>query len=367
MDNTQVAVQNENMAISAQQPTQMLELPADYGSSLAPAQLATVHQLANSVKISSRDFVVSYGAEEQATLGKFADAMLKGKGSQELGETGQLLNDALGQISGYDMSCIEGKKGFFAKLFDNPKKQIERIRMQYQTVDQKIESIVKQLSIKRQEISKVYDDFEGLYNANKKTYQYLTLVIYAGEIALKNAQKELENMQRIVNVDPQDVRDFSDDIERFSRRLYDLKVSRTISIMLAPQIRSVQRSAERVGDSIQAAINTSIPLWKTQMAIALGIKTTQSGLDAARTVTDVNNKMLMAVAQAGKTLAVESAEASQRGVVDIDTVREVNKTLVEALTESTRITREGIEERKKNEQELKELENTLTDAVKKIK
>lgn len=368
MSNVQLAtMESESALISTQSPEQMLELPADFGNKLTLHQESAVKNIVNTVRITSRDFVVNYGAEEQAILGKFADEMLKGKGTQEFGDAGQLLNEALSQISGYDTTCLEGKKGFFAKLFDNSKKQLERIRLQYQTVDQKIETIVKELVQKRKELSKLYDDFETLFEANKQTCQYLTFVIYAGEIALKKAENDLLEMQTKPSRNPQDIQDFSDAINRFSRRLYDLKVSRTISIMLAPQIRSIQKSAEQVSESLQTAINTSIPLWKTQMAIALGIKTTKAGLNTATAVKEANNKMLTAVAEAGKDLAIETAQASQRGVVDIDAVREVNKTLVEALSESTRITREGLEERRKNEQKLKSLEITLNDTINKIK
>jgi len=140
-----------------------------------------------------------------------------------------------------------------------------------------------------------------------------------------------------------------------------------MSLMLDPQIRSVQNSAEQISESLQTAINTSIPLWKTQMALALGIKATKTSLDTVNAVRDANNKMITAVAQAGKNLTIETAEAIQRGIVDIDTVRNVNKTLVEALSESTRITREGIEKRRENEQKLKNLENLLSDTIKQIK
>ena len=360
---------NEAVETNAQQPAQLLELPERYGERLAPQERVQVENLISKIDVTNRDFVTSYGAEQQTTLGNFAKEMLSGRGSQEIGETGELLNSAMNQIKEYDGGVDKGdeKPRLFGKLFQNPKKRLEKIRDSYKSVDQKIEIIVSELANKKVAISKVYDDFEILFASNKETYQYLSVIIYAGEQALSKANNRLEEMQKDSAIDPQDIRDFSDDINRFGKRLYDLKMTRAIAISLSPQIRSVQKSAQQVEDSISTAINTSIPLWKTQMAIALGIKTVQAGLDAANQVTDVTNQMFLAVSQAGKELAIESAKAGQRGVVDIETVRQVNQNLIESLTESTRITQEGIKLRKDNEKELKGLEESLCEEIKKIK
>ena len=367
METTSAVAGGNTMVTNLQQPAELLNLPANYGQSMTPAMRQQVQHLVAKIDVTSRDFVTSYGAEQQTTLGKFADTMLSGRGSKEIGETGELLNQAMNQINNYDSGCTGESKGFFGKLISNPKKKMQQIRDNYKSVDKKIEVIVQELSRKKMEVAKVYDDFESLFDSNKETYEYLTTIIYAGELAQKEAEKKLDDMQRDPSVDPQDIRDFSDDINRFNKRLYDLKMTRAVAISLAPQIRTVQKSAQQVEDTIHTAINTSIPLWKTQMAMALGIKTVQAGLDAANQVNDVTNRMFLAVSQAGKDLAIESAQASQKGIIDIETVRMVNQNLVQALTESTRITREGIEKIKQDEIELKNLETSLVEAIKDIK
>lgn len=353
---------NQNVATV---PMDMLALPTNYGEQLSPQKKSEVDNMVNKINIMNKDFVSSYGVEQQTTLGKFADSMLKGQSSKAIGETGELLNQAMNQINGYDTDCEP--KGIISKFFSNPKKRIQQIRDNYRTVDQKIELIVQELSRKRQDISKVYDEFESLFISNKETYEYLTTIIYAGEIALEKEKKKLIDMQQDVEADPQEVRDYADAVNRFDKRLYDLKLTRAIAINLAPQIRTVQKSAQQVDDTIRTAINTSIPLWKTQMAMALGIKTVQAGLDAANQVNDVTNKMFLAVSEAGKSLTIESAKANEKGVIDIETVRKVNQNLIDSFTESTRITTEAIETRKHNAEELKQLEASLITAIRNIK
>lgn len=365
METTQ-GLKQEEMTVSLQ-PEELLNLPYDYEERMTPEAKRQVQSLAAKIDIKSRDFVINYGAEQQATLGKFADTMLSGRDSEEMGEVGELLNVAMDQIKKYNSGLDGEKKRVFGRAFSKSKNKVEQIRDNYKTVDKKIEVIVQELSRKRMLLSKVYDDFSSLFDSNRETYEYLATIIYAGEIAQKEAEEKLEEMQCNPNMDPQDIRDFSDDINSFSERLHDLKLTRAISISLAPQIRSVQRNAERLERSITTAINTSIPLWKTQMALALGIRTVRSALDAKNNVDDVTNQMFLAVFQAGKDLSIETAQASQRGVVDIETVRKVNQNLVEALSESTRITREGIEKRKQESMELEQLETSLVEAIKNIR
>ena len=365
METTQ-GLKQEEMTVSLQ-PEELLNLPANYEERMTLEAKRQVRDLAAKIDIRSRDFVINYGAEQQTTLGKFADTMLSGRDSKEMGEVGELLNTAMDQIKNYNSGLDGEKKGFFGRVFSKSKNKVEQIFDNYKTVDKKIEVIVQELSRKRMMLSKVYDDFNSLFDSNRETYEYLATIIYAGEIAQKEAEEKLEEMQGNSDMDPQDIRDFSDDINSFSERLHDLKLTRAISISLAPQIRSVQRNAERLERSITTAINTSIPLWKTQMALALGIKTVRSALDAKNNVDDVTNQMFLAVSQAGKDLSIETAQASQRGVVDIETVRKVNQNLVEALTESTRITREGIEKRKQESIELEQLETSLVKAIKNIR
>lgn len=351
---------------TAQELTELMNLPSNYGESLTPKMKETIQNLVSSIDITNRDFVTNYGAEQQTTLGKFADAMLSGRSSKEFGEAGDLLNQAMNQISGYDSVLGEKKKGFFS-IKANPKKRMKQILDNYKTVDQKIELISKQLLEKKMAVSKVYDDFDALFEANKETYKFLTTIVYAGEIALEQAEERLEVMKQDINVDPQDIRDFSDNISRFCNRLADLKKTRYIAITLAPQIRSVQKSADQISDAVQTLINTSIPVWKTELALALGIRTVESTTNIVNQAHDLTNQLILNISEAGKNLAIESAKASQRGILDIETARQVNKNIIEAITESTKITKEGVEKAKQEGKELRELENLLAKAIRDVK
>lgn len=351
---------------TTQELTELINLPANYGERLTPAMREKVQNLISSIDITSRDFVTSYGAEQQTTLGKFADAMLAGHGSKEFGEAGELLSQAVNQINGYD-SVLGERKGFFGIKINNPKKKIKQILDNYKTVDQKIELIVKQLIEKKTVVSKVYDDFESLYEANKETYMFLTTIVYAGEIALENAERQLELMKQDSNAEPQDIRDFSDDINRWCNRLSDLKKTRYIAITLAPQIKNVQKSADQISDAVQSLINTSIPVWKTELALALGIKTVQDTTNIVNQAHDLTNKLILNISESGRDLAIESAKASQRGVLDMETARKVNQNIIQAITESTKITAEGVEKVKQEGKELKELEIALSKAIRDVK
>lgn len=364
---TENATVQTTEAASNQQLLEMMNLPANYGERLTPAMREKVQSLAASINITDRDFVTNYGSEQQTTLGKFADTMLAGHGVKEFGEAGDLLKQAMNQISGYDSVIGGEKKGFFGIKIGNPKKRVKQIMDNYKTVDKQIELIVNQLVDKKTSVSKVYDDFESLYEANKQTYTLLTTFIYAGEIALERAEQQLQIMKQDVTADPQEIRDFADNVNRWCIRLSNLKKTRYVAITLAPQIRSVQKSADQITDAVQTLINTSIPVWKTELAVALGIRTIQNTADIVNQANDLTNQLLLNVSEAGRDLAIESAKAAQRGVLDIETARKVNQNIIQSITESTKITTEGIQKIKQDGKELRELETSLANAIREVR
>lgn len=345
-------------------PAQQLEIPSNYVANLAPREQQQIQVMAKSIDITDKQMVQAFGAEQEATLSKFADTMLKGSGSAAIGEAGVLLDDVMTNLRGYEETC-EGKKGILG-LFKRSKNYIETIKDKYTKVDTKIGTIVQALTTKDQEIKRISREFDGMFEENKKAYLYLTDVIAAGEIAEQDAKQKLSVMQTEVNVDPQDIRDFSEAINRFDRRLYNLKLCRALAISTAPQIRNVQNSADRVSESIHQAITISIPAWKTQMAIALGMRTVRTGLDIVNSVNETTDALILAVSNEGKALSIESAKAQERGVINIETLRTVNNNLIEAITESSRIAREAVEERARNSEELKTLETSLQTALKTV-
>lgn len=358
---------NESLELTKGQETtaaQQLELPDNFMENLAPRAQQQINAMAQSIDITDKDKVMVFGAEQEATLSKFADNMLKGAGSSAIGEAGKMLDDVMANLRGYEAVC-DGKKGIFS-FFRKQKNYIESIKDKYTKTDMKISTIVESLNQKDLEIKRISREFDGMFEENKRAYVYLTSVIAAGEIAEQDAKNKLELMQSNPNSDPQDIRDYAEAINRFNRRLYNLKLCRALAISTAPQIRNVQNSADRVSESIHQAITISIPAWKTQMAIALGMRTVRTGLDIVNSVNETTDALILAVSNEGKALSIESAKAQERGVINIETLRAVNNNLIEAITESSRIAKEAIEERAKNSDELKQLETSLQMAIKNV-
>ena len=207
-----------------------------------------------------------------------------------------------------------------------------------------------------------------MYDANRAMYEFLTMLIYAGEQVLEEEKQKLEAMIKETEssddeMEMQRASDYKDDIIKFERRLYDLKLSRTIAIQQAPQIRNIQKSADEVSESIKTTIVTTIPLWKNQMAIALGMQTVREGLNAVNAVKDATNAMLIANSEMNKQLTLEAAQAVERGVVDIATINKVNQNLIDSLSGSYEIAQKAINDRAEGAKQLQANEAELKKAI----
>ena len=231
-----------------------------------------------------------------------------------------------------------------------------------------MDTVVKELQKKDLALGQVSRNFDIMYDENFKMYEFLTMVIFAGEQALQEEKEKLAVMQQAAQtsgdlMDAQKASDFNDDIIRFERRLYDLKLTRTMAIQQAPQIRNFQKSADEVSESIKTTIVTAIPLWKSQMAVALGMQAVREGLNAVNAVKNATNAMLIANSQMNKQLALESAKAVERGVVDIETINVVNQNLIDSLSGSYEIAQKAITAREEGAKKLRENEIELKNAI----
>ena len=218
------------------------------------------------------------------------------------------------------------------------------------------------------ELAQVSRNFDVMYDANRAMYEFLTMLIYAGEQVLEEEKQKLEAMIKETEssddeMEMQRASDYKDDIIKFERRLYDLKLSRTIAIQQAPQIRNIQKSADEVSESIKTTIVTTIPLWKNQMAIALGMQTVREGLNAVNAVKDATNAMLIANSEMNKQLTLEAAQAVERGVVDIATINKVNQNLIDSLSGSYEIAQKAINDRAEGAKQLQANEAELKKAI----
>lgn len=346
---------------------QQLALPANYEQNLTPEIARKVNALKATIDMHDRDKVIAYGREQQASIGKFSDSILQGTSTAAVGEAGELLTGVITQINGYNDSCNKKETGFFA-FFRKQKSNLLQLQTEYKSLADNMDTVVKDLQTKDLALSQISRSFDVMYEENLQTYKYLTMVIYAGELALHEEKQKLADMQKEAEssqdlMEVQKVSDFSDDILAFERRLYDLKLSRVVAIQQAPQIRNIQKGAVQVSESIKTTIATSIPLWKSQMAIALGMQTVQEGLNAVNAVREATNKMLIANSQMNKQMTLDAAKAIERGVIDIETIQAVNRNLIDSLSGSYEIAQKAIEDREEGAKQLRDNEAELKKAI----
>lgn len=346
---------------------EQLMLPTDYTSNMTPEIARKVEALKANIDVHDRRKVIAYGREQQASIGKFADSILQGVGNSELGVAGELLTKVIGEINGYSTE-VNGKEGGFFSFLKKQKSKLQMLQAKYRSLTENINTVVKDLQKKDFALQKVSSQLDVMYEENHKLYEFLTIVIYAGERAVEDEKKKLEIMQQQTQMsnnpmEAQKVSDFSNDIRRFEKRLYDLKISRTIAMQQAPQIRLIQKGSEEMSESIKNTIVTAIPLWKTQMAMALGMQTIKEGLGAVGAVKDATNAMLVANAQQNKQLTKQMAQAAEKGIVDIATVNKVNQDLIETLASSCEIAQKAITRREEEAKKLQKNEAKLKAAV----
>lgn len=344
-----------------------LAIPASYEKKMTPETVKKVEALKATIDVHDKEKVIALGREEQASIGNFSDSLLNGTFTKDVGEAGELLTQVIGDIKGYNVDCNQEKTGLFAFL-RKQKTKLATLQTKYKSVAANMDTVVSELQQKDKALIQVSRSFDQMYEANQSMYEFLTMMIYAGEQKLQEEKERLEVMRREAEasddeMEMQRVSDFNDDIVKFERRLYDLKLSRTISIQQAPQIRNVQKSADEVSESIKTTIVTTIPLWKNQMAIALGMQTVKQGLNAVNAVKDATNAMLIANSEMNKQLTLESAQAVERGVVDIETINKVNQNLIESLSGSYEIAQKAITERAEGAKQLQANEAELKKAI----
>lgn len=344
-----------------------LALPTNYENKMTPEVKQRVEELKASIDVHDKGKVIAYGREEQAQIGKFSDSVLNGVGTKEVGEAGELMAKVIGDIKGYNASCEKENSGLFGFL-RKQKSKLQNLQTKYKSVADNMDTIVKELNNKDLALGQVSRNFDTMYQENLDMYNYLTMVIYAGEQALQEEKLKLQTLQKDAEesgdmMEVQKASDFNDDIVRFERRLYDLKLTRTMAIQQAPEIKNIQKSADEVSESIKTTIVTTIPLWKKQMAMALGMQTVKEGLNVVNAVKDATNEMLIKNSEMNKQLTLEAAQAVERGVVDIETINIVNQNIIETLTGEYEIAQNAILKREEDAKQLQNHEAELKSAL----
>jgi len=317
--------------------------------------------------------ILQFGASAQNNISKFSDTVLQDVRTRSTGEVGGLLSNLVGEIKEFDSDIpTEEKKGFLG-IFNSAKKQMEKLLAKYNKVENNISTIENQLENHKLQMMKDIAIFDNMYEQNLQYFKELSLYIIAGEKKLEELKNvTLPELQKVAEetkeqADAQTVNDMIATINRFEKRIYDLKTTRIISIQMAPQIRLIQNNDSELVEKIQSSLINTIPLWKNQIVIALGITNAKNALGAQKQVNEMTNEMLKKNSELLKQGTIDIAEQSEKAVVDVETLQKTNKDIIETLDKVLEIHENGKVKRQEAEQQLEQIEGELKDKLLEIK
>ena len=336
---------------------------AEEAAKLSPEEQKMVEDFAARIDVANSQMVLQYGAATQKKVGDFSEAALDKVRTRDLGEVGEALASLVGELKNFDAEEEESKGffGFFKKAGNN----IDQLKTRYARAETNVERIESMLEAHQVQLLKDIALMDKMYQMNMLYFKELTMYILAGKKKLAQVRetdlKQAMDKAKASGLpeDAQAARDLADMCDRFEKKLYDLQLTRTISIQMGPQIRLLQNNDTMMAEKIQTSIVNTIPLWKSQMVLALGLAHSRQAIDAQRAVSDMTNELLKKNAAALKQGTIDTAKESERGIVDIETLQQTNKSLIETLDELARIQTEGKQKRAAAEQELGRIEGEL--------
>lgn len=341
---------------------QEIELAKQYGLELSPQEQNIVNQYASMVDITNSAHVTFFGADAQKKIAEFSNQTLESVKAKDLGSISDQLTGLVAQLT---TMSPEEPKGFFGKLFKKAEINIVQLRANYESAAQNVERITRNLENHQVTLLQDVSMFDQMYNLNREYFKELTLYIIAGKKALETARnvkgvqlKEKANRTGQPQ-DAQEYNDFMNMCDRFEKKLYDLELTRNVSIQMGPQIRLLQNNDQELVEKIQTVIVNTIPLWKNQMVISLGLANSQKAMAAQRAVTDATNDMMRKNAEMLHQGSVDIAREMERGVIDIETLKQTNQSLIDTLTDIQKVQNEGREKRRQAEQDLQVMESNL--------
>lgn len=337
------------------------EEPALDESILTDEERRTVDAFAQQIDLTNSTLVLQYGAGTQKKMADFSEDALNNVRSKDLGEVGDLLSGVVEELRGFDE---EEEKGFFG-IFKKASNKIETMKAKYAKAEANVNEIVKVLEKHQVQLMKDSALLDKMYELNLTYFKELSMYILAGKKKLaevRNTQlKELLDKARLSGLpeDAQAAKDLDSMCNRFEKKIHDLELTRMISIQTAPQIRLVQNNDTQMVEKIQSTIVNTIPLWKSQMVLALGVEHSAQAAAAQREVTDMTNELLRKNAEKLKMATIETAKESERGIVDMETLKATNESLISTLDEVMNIQREGRQKRAEAEEGLRSMEQEL--------
>ncbi|CAM3955878.1 toxic anion resistance protein [Mesobacillus thioparans] len=324
------------------------------------------YQLAEQIDPKNHQAMIQYGTQAQGKLLTFSHAMLEHVQKKDVGEVGEIINDLMKHLNDMNPEELSAEKqSFFARMFGKISGSVQEILSKYQKTGAQIDRISVKLDRSKNVLLSDIGMLEKLYETNKEYFNALNIYIAAGELKLEELHgKTIPELKKAAEASQdqmkfQEVNDMIQFADRLDKRLYDLKLSREITIQSAPQIRLIQNTNQALVEKIQSSIVTAIPLWKNQVAIALTLIRQRHAVEAQKQVSKTTNELLLKNAEMLKTNTIETAKENERGIVDIETLKKTQENLITTLEETLRIQEEGRTKRRQAELDLATMENEL--------
>ena len=340
--------------------TDNAELAAQQERPLTPEEQAKVEQIRQSIDFTDTSAMVQYGTGAQKDISSFSDDILSKVRSKDTGEAGELMRNLLVKVNDVGVSDLTKNS-----VFGSVRSKLKKFSARYQKMECQIDEIANNLDKQRVTLLNDINMYDTMYQKNLDYFKELDLYIRAGKEELQHVQTEVipklreQVAQSTDPMAPQVVKDYEDSANRFEKKLYDLELSRTISLQMAPQIRLIQSNDRELAEKIQTSILNTIPIWKNQIVLAIGLARQKEALEMQRAVTDTTNELLKKNAELLKQQSVDVAKESERGIVDIETLEKVNTDLIDTINETIEIHKKGHEQRMAAEQKLVQIEGDL--------
>ena len=334
---------------------------------LSEQEKKQVEAFAEKIDLNNSTLVLQYGAGAQKKIADFSDKTLENVRSKDLGETGTMLASLVSELK--QTGEPEEEKGFFASFFKKSPGKLEALKARYEKAEGKVDEIVDILTKHQVQLIQDAAMLDQMYQLNQTYFKELSMYILAGKKKVDKArQTELETLRQKAiasgtQEDAQAVSDYSSMIERFEKKVHDLELTRMVALQMAPQIRMVQSNDTVMAEKIQSTIVNTIPLWKNQMVIAMGENHSAQAAKAQKEVTDMTNQLLLSNAQKLKQTTVDIRRESERGIVDIETLRQTNGILIDTMNEILKIQQEGREQRRQAQAQLAQMEQQMKEKL----
>lgn len=331
-------------------------------SQLTEAERKVVLDFSEKIDICDSNLVMQYGAAAQKNIADFSGSALSNVRTKDMGQIGDMISDLVVELKGFDAE--EERKGIFG-LFKKASRGAELMKARYDQAEANVDKISRQLQGHQIQLMKDIEILDQMYDKNLDYYKQLTMYILAGQQKLSKERNEtLPALQEKANLsglpeDAQAANDFANMCLRFEKKLHDLELTRVVCLQMAPQIRMIQNNDTLMTEKIQTSLVNTIPLWKSQMVLALGLSHSQRAIEAQRQVSDMTNELLKKNADMLKIASIETAKEGERAIVDIETLQHTNRSLIETLDEVLRIQTEGAQKRAAAEGELRRIEGEL--------